>query len=91
MSNPTPDLRGLDPGRGVVVYVEDQIDEFLRCCVKGVPYTQPDDLPERPRFIRKKEAIRRVGLSYVTMWSMERQGRFPRRFHIAPGGVDAAA
>lgn len=30
------------------------------------------------RLIFKREVLRRVGLSYTTIWKMMRQGRFPR-------------
>lgn len=30
------------------------------------------------RLIFKREVLRRVGLSYPTIWKMMRQGRFPR-------------
>lgn len=37
--------------------------------------------------LRKKEAQDRAGISDVTAWRLEKEGRFPRRFRIAGNRV----
>ena len=37
------------------------------------------------RLIRKKEVLQRVGLSYPTIWSMMREGAFPRSIRLTDG------
>ena len=39
------------------------------------------------RLIRSPELVKKVGLSRVTIWRMERNGQFPRRRRIGPGSV----
>ena len=36
------------------------------------------EVPDRPKLIFKKELLRRVGLSFPTVWKLMREGRFPR-------------
>jgi CP4-57 regulatory protein AlpA len=71
-----------------VLYIEQQIDDWIRCQIRGESW-QPVE-PTQPTFIRKKEVLRRVGLSYFTIWNLERQGRFPKRYRIGEV-ADAAA
>jgi predicted DNA-binding transcriptional regulator AlpA len=93
--NPNPDTGGLFKS-GPVAWDESQVTDFIHCCIKKMPYTAAP-LPERPTLIRKREVMRRVGLSYPTIWKMEKQGRFPQRVRIVqvvvPKGkeVDAPA
>jgi predicted DNA-binding transcriptional regulator AlpA len=90
MANPKPNIGALHAhGPSLVGYVEQEIDRYIHCLVKGVPYT-PGPLPDKPVLIRKKEAMRRVGLSYPTMWLKEKKGIFPKRVHLS-GAADAAA
>lgn len=42
----------------------------------------PGEPPKHPALIRKAELLRRVPLSYVTIWKMEQQGRFPKRVQL---------
>ena len=39
------------------------------------------------RLIFKPELLRRVGLSYTSIWKLMRQGRFPRSFAVSDGRV----
>ena len=38
------------------------------------------------RILRKKEVMRMVGLSDVSLWRRERDGTFPRRLKLGGGG-----
>jgi len=37
--------------------------------------------------IRKAEVVRRTGLSYSTIWRLERDGEFPARLQLTHGGA----
>ncbi len=39
------------------------------------------------RLVRSLEVVRKVGLSRVTIWRMEREGTFPKRRQIGAGAV----
>ena len=39
------------------------------------------------RFLRADQVIEKVGLSRVTLWRLERAGRFPQRRQISPNSV----
>ncbi len=39
------------------------------------------------RLVRSSEVVKKVGLSRVTIWRMEREGTFPKRRQIGPGSV----
>jgi len=39
------------------------------------------------RIIRKKELLKAIGLSDVTIWRMERAGKFPRRIRLGGNSV----
>ncbi len=39
------------------------------------------------RLIRSSEVVKKVGLSRVTIWRMEREGKFPKRRRITSGAV----
>ena len=38
-------------------------------------------------FLKRKELVARISLSYPTIWRMERKGMFPARRQISPGRV----
>lgn len=72
-----------------VLYIEQQIDDWIRCQIAGRQWRPIE--PDRPTFIRKREVLRRVGLSFFSIWKMEREGRFPRRYRIGEVTSDATA
>lgn len=39
------------------------------------------------RFIRLPEVLARVGVSWITIYRWEREGRFPARKHLGPNTV----
>lgn len=39
------------------------------------------------QFLRRKEVVRRTGLSYPTLWRKERAGEFPARRRLGPNSV----
>jgi predicted DNA-binding transcriptional regulator AlpA len=53
----------------------------VHCQICGKQWT-PRELPQHPVLIRKAELLRRIPLSYVTIWKMEQQGRFPKRMQL---------
>jgi len=86
--NPTPDQRGL--GSAPVGWCQEQVDEWVRAKIKGRQWA-PSPMPLYPTIIRKPELLRRVGLSHVTIWKLEREGKFPRRFPLVERGEAADA
>ena len=91
MTNPNPDQSGLTPwGKSPIAWEEAQVDEFIRRRIKGQKY-KPVPLSDHPTLIRKPEVLRRTGLSYVSIWKLERDGQFPRRVRLLPGRVAEAA
>jgi hypothetical protein len=73
MANPQPKPPS---NTTAVVYIEQQLDDWLRAKVRGEAWRPV--VPKNPTFIRRKEVLRRVGLSHVTIWKLEREGKFPR-------------
>lgn len=47
-------------------------------------------MPDKPVFIRRREVLRRVGVSHVTIWTWEREGRFPKAIRLNEVGNKAA-
>jgi predicted DNA-binding transcriptional regulator AlpA len=41
----------------------------------------------KPRILRKHDAERRVGISYPTIWRLEKAGLFPPRFRLSAASV----
>ena len=41
-----------------------------------------DKTSERKRIIRKPELLNIIGLSYPTIWRMEKMGKFPKRMRL---------
>ena len=39
------------------------------------------------KILRKAIVIGRVGVSYPTIWRMEKAGLFPKRIQISPGAI----
>jgi prophage regulatory protein len=39
------------------------------------------------RIVRKPEAVKITGLSHVTLWRMERDGKFPKRIALGQKAV----
>lgn len=39
------------------------------------------------RLMRRRAVAERVGLSAVTIWRLERSGRFPKSIRISPGAI----
>jgi predicted DNA-binding transcriptional regulator AlpA len=46
------------------------------------------ELPDVPVLIRKSEVLRRTGLSYPTIWNLERKGRFPRHLSLVARPIE---
>ena len=44
-------------------------------------------VPDPMEFLREPEVCRKVRLSRVTRWRMEKEGLFPRRRQVAPKSV----
>jgi hypothetical protein len=63
-----------------VYYIRQQIDDWCRAQIRREPWVPVE--PAQPIFISKREALERVGLSFFSIWKMEREGRFPRRFRL---------
>jgi hypothetical protein len=84
MANHSPNIVALrSHGRGRVFWVEQQFDHWGRCKIQGVKYTHLP-IPDHPVFIDKREILRRTGLSYVSIWSMEKRDEFPPRVRLTP-------
>jgi predicted DNA-binding transcriptional regulator AlpA len=90
MANTKSPIRGgVHPPVG---WCEEHVNDWIVARIKGQPWV-PGPLPKFPTVIRKRELVRRVGLSHVRIWQLEREGKFPRRFPLTdrPGASDAAA
>jgi len=79
-------------GGSRVGYVEAEVDRWLRERVRaasGRPIAEQAPEPTHISIITVKEVQRRTGLSRMTLWRMERDGRFPERVRLvtAPGGA----
>jgi predicted DNA-binding transcriptional regulator AlpA len=85
MANPSPKPIS---NTTAVVYCEQQVDDWLRAKVRGEPWRLV--VPRQPTFIRRREVVRRVGLTYPTIWKMERDGTFPRPIRLNEISRDAA-
>jgi predicted DNA-binding transcriptional regulator AlpA len=70
--------------QAAVAWVEEQVDDWIRSRIRGIAWS-PGPIPQHPRLIRKAEVLRRVGLSHVTIWQLERNGRFPARVLLTGG------
>jgi hypothetical protein len=89
--NPRPDLAKLrrygNVPRG---YIENDINDWIVAHLKGEAWVQAPR-PQFPVVIRKREVMRRTGLSYPTIWSREKKGTFPKGFSLAdPPPVEAS-
>jgi len=59
---------------------EHKIDHWIWARIRGIdPMSAPAEEPVHPRLIPQREVLRRVGLSRVTVWRLEQQGRFQPR------------
>jgi hypothetical protein len=90
--NPKPDVAKLRrAGNAPRGYIENDINDWIVAYIKGVPWVQ-GPRPRFPVIIRKREVMRRTGLSYPTIWAREKKGTFPKGFSLGEAGVaDAAA
>jgi predicted DNA-binding transcriptional regulator AlpA len=88
MANPNPPLQGL--GNRPIAWLESEVDAFIHARVRGKEWSPKPaaELPERPILIRKSEVCRRVGLSYPTIWGLEKAGRFPRHVSLLARAID---
>jgi hypothetical protein len=59
--------------------MEQQVDAWIHARIKGEEWVPPEDVPEHPVLIRRKEVERRTGFSHVHIWRLEKIGKFPRR------------
>lgn len=62
------------------LWVAEDVDRWIRLKIKGLPWSPAE--VDNPTFIRKPEVMRRVGLSYVTIWYKEKAGEFPKHIHL---------
>jgi predicted DNA-binding transcriptional regulator AlpA len=86
LANPSPDFSGFHgPAVG---WVEEAVNEWIIARIKGQPWT-PGPMPRWPTIIRKQELLRRVGLSHVRIWQMERDGKFPKRVRLTDRATEA--
>jgi len=44
-------------------------------------------MDQEERILRKPELIKKIGLSDVTIWRMEKSGNFPKRFSLGGKAV----
>jgi predicted DNA-binding transcriptional regulator AlpA len=62
------------------LWIEQQVDDWIRATIKRQRWVPV--MPDKPSFVRKAEVLRRVGLSNVSLWLMEKRGEFPQRLHL---------
>jgi len=72
----------------VVLYIEQQVDDWTRARIAGKRWIERT--PESPTFIRRKEVLRRIGVSHMTIYSMEKAGKFPRGIKLREITADGA-
>jgi predicted DNA-binding transcriptional regulator AlpA len=72
--------RKLPADNSAVLYIEQQIDDWIRAQLNRKPW-QPIE-PAQPTFIRRAEVLRRVGFSNYKRWVLESSGQFPRGYRI---------
>jgi predicted DNA-binding transcriptional regulator AlpA len=89
MANRNPDISGFGPSRRSVGYVEQAVNHWIICRIKGIPWV-PEPMPAFPQIIRKPEVRRRVGVSDVTLWTWEKKGIFPKRIYLTDKRAEAA-
>jgi predicted DNA-binding transcriptional regulator AlpA len=94
VTNPNPDTSGIGRGRAAwaVGWIEEDVNAWIRSRIRGVPWVQ-GPMPRYPTIIRKQELLRRVGLSHVRIWQLEKEGKFPKRVRLtdrAEAPADAA-
>lgn len=65
-----------------VAWVEAEIENWIRSRIRGLPWVPAKEICDSPRLIRRPEVLRRVGLSYPTIWALERDGKFPPRVKL---------
>jgi predicted DNA-binding transcriptional regulator AlpA len=94
MTNPFPDISGIGRGRtaGACGWIEEAVNDWIHARIKGQPWV-PREMPRYPAIIRRQELLRRVGLSHVRIWQLEREGKFPARIRLTDRAevADAAA
>ena len=90
---PTPvqNMSGLASGNGrrSVGWCEEEVNAWIVAKIKGQIWV-PGPLPKFPTIIRKAEVVRRVGLSHVRIWQLERESWFPRRFPLTDRVAETA-
>jgi hypothetical protein len=86
MSNPNPETAAMSAASGTRVgYIEEQLDQAIHAWIKGQKWVARP-LTQKIVFVPKAEAVRRTGLTFVTLWSKERKGEFPPRYRLGPVG-----
>jgi predicted DNA-binding transcriptional regulator AlpA len=91
MANHSPNFSGFRRGNAPRGWISEHVDDWVAARIKGRAWVE-QPLPRFPTVIRKHELLRRTGLSYPTIWAMEKRGEFPKGFPLtyAQGAVDAA-
>ena len=87
VANPSPNMAGL-ARRTAVGWVEEEVNRWVRCRIKNELWT-PGPIPQFPTIIRKNELMRRIGLSHVRIWQLEKENKFPRRVRLTGEAGDA--
>jgi predicted DNA-binding transcriptional regulator AlpA len=80
------DRTAKEPQGSPNLWVEQDIDHWIRCRIKGVPWF-PAETPEHPVLIKRAEVVRRIGLSYMAIFNMIKAGKFPRAIKLEKFGV----
>ena len=87
MSNSNPNRSGLVVHPVPIGWVEEEVDNAIHAWIKGQPW-QPKPLTRPVAILRKKEVMRRTGLSYPTIWAREKKGLFPAKVQLAAAEVE---
>jgi predicted DNA-binding transcriptional regulator AlpA len=91
MTNPSPNTSGIGRARTgrAVGWIEEDINDWIHARIKGQSWVQ-GPMPRRPTFIRKNEVLRRIGLSHVRIWQLEKEGKFPKRIVLTGEQVESS-
>jgi predicted DNA-binding transcriptional regulator AlpA len=81
MANHSPDISGISSPRTAVGWIEEAVNDWIHARIKGQSWV-PGPAPRWPTIIRRQELLRRVGLSYVRIWQLEKEGKFPKRVRL---------
>src|SRR4051794_31363818 len=64
------------------------VQGWMHARILGKPWQPLPADPGRPlQLITRREMLRRVGLSYPTIWRLEKAGLFPAPIKLVPSGI----